>query len=224
MVRLCQRFESAWELFLFFCLFRVRNKLFLFFLKRFDAGLFLGVIFISRLFEINMLQNSVSISEMDLEKIAAIVNHVYRETEKGLWKPGAARTNVEEIKQIADNGELAVARLNDEIVGCVRIQRLDERTGEFGMLAVDEQYQGNGIGRALIRFAEEKCKSENLQNMQLELLVPNEGSHPFKARLEKWYTRIGYVPVHTESVDALFPELAPMLAIPCKFIIFHKEL
>ena len=107
---------------------------------------------------------------------------------------------------------------------CVRIQQLDDYTGEFGMLAVDEKHQGNGIGRALIQFAEEKCKSENLQKMQLELLVPQEGSHPFKTILEKWYTRIGYDPVHTETVESLFPDLAPQLAIPCQFIIFQKEL
>lgn len=171
-----------------------------------------------------MLYDSSSISDADMKKITAIVNDVYRKTETGLWKPGAARTNLEEIKQFASRGELAIAKMNGEIVGCVRIQRLDERTGEFGLLAVDEKYQGNGIGRALIRFAEEKCKLENLEKMQLELLVPKEGSHPFKTILEKWYSRIGYVLIDTETVEALFPELASMLLVPCKFIIFQKEL
>lgn len=190
----------------------------------FEFETFLGVIFINQSVEIKMLHDSCDIPRAELEKIAALVNRVYRETEKGLWKPGAARTDLEEIKQFASSGELAVARINGEIVGCVRIQKLDDYTGEFGMLAVDEKHQGNGIGRALIQFAEEKCKSENLQKMQLELLVPQEGSHPFKTILEKWYTRIGYDPVHTETVESLFPDLAPQLAIPCQFIIFQKEL
>lgn len=184
----------------------------------------MGVIFISQSIEIKMLHDSASISSQELLKLVEIVNHVYRESEKGLWKPGAVRTNIEEMKMFADQGEIAVARLNDEIVGCVRIQQLDDVTGEFGLLAVDETYQGNGIGRALIRFAEQKCKSKRLKKMQLELLVPQEGSHPFKMKLEKWYTRIGYSPVYTETVEALFPDLAHMLAIPCKFIIFQKEL
>lgn len=92
------------------------------------------------------------------------------------------------------------------------------------MLAVDEEYQGIGIGRALIRFAEQKCREENLRMMQLELLVPEKGSHPTKIILENWYTRIGYHPVHTKTIDALFPKLVQMLATPCKFIIFQKEL
>src|SRR5699024_11596673 len=61
---------------------------------------------------------------------------------------------------------------------------LDQETGELGMLAVDDKYQGTGIGRELIRFAEERGKKENLRKMLLELLVPIEGSHPTKVILE----------------------------------------
>jgi hypothetical protein len=52
--------------------------------------------------------------------------------------------------------------------------------------------------------------------MQLELLVPQKGSHPAKVILENWYACIGYHPVHTEIIDASFPKLAQMLAIPSK--------
>ncbi len=60
--------------------------------------------------------------------------------------------------------------------------------------------------------------------MQLELLVPQNGSHSSKSILENWYVRIGYRPVRMETIEALFPDLAQMLAVPSMFVVFQKEL
>ncbi|MDA3129623.1 GNAT family N-acetyltransferase [Aliibacillus thermotolerans] len=163
-------------------------------------------------------------ANVDVERITNIVNRVYRTSENGLWKKEVVRTSMEEIREFIQHGEIAVAQTRDTIVGCVRIRQVHEETGELGMLAVDETYQGNGIGRALIHFAEKECKKENLQKIQLELLVPEEGAHPAKVALEKWYKRLGYQPVRTEMLETSYPKLAPMLAVPCKFIVFEKEL
>ncbi|HLQ95096.1 MAG TPA: GNAT family N-acetyltransferase [Pseudogracilibacillus sp.] len=111
-----------------------------------------------------------------------------------------------------------------EIVGCVRVQQVDCETGEFGMLAVNNRYQGNGIASKLVRFAEQKFQNEQFRKMQLELLIPQEVSHPAKAFLEGWYNRIGYQRVYIESFETSYPRLARMLAIPCKFVVFQKGL
>jgi len=174
--------------------------------------------------EIQMLPRNESANIEEMEHIANIVNRVYAASEGNLWIPGAFRTSAVEIAELTNSGEIAVAQSMGQIVGCIRIKRLDQETGEFGMLAVDDKYHGAGIGRELIRFAEQKCKAEHLRKMQLELLVPQEGSHPDKVILGNWYSRIGYQPIHTETIDASFPRLAEMLAIPCKFIVFQKEL
>lgn len=174
--------------------------------------------------EIHMLSCNSSTNIMDLEHITNIINRVYEASEESLWKNRVVRTTVAEVTEFACGGEIAVARLKGQIVGCVRVRRIDQETGECGMLAVDVEYQGNGIGRELMRFAEQKCQNEHLRKMQLELLVPRKGSHPAKVILENWYTRIGYLPVRTETVDSLYPKLAQMLASPCRFLIFQKEL
>lgn len=174
--------------------------------------------------EIQLLPCNAGKDIKAMEQITNIINRVYAKAEKGFWMDGTKRTTVDEISALTRNGEMAVARMKGKIVGCIRIHQADDETGEFGMLAVDDHYQGAGIGRKLIRFAEHKCQKENLRKMQLELLVPQEGSHPTKLSLENWYIRIGYHPVHTVSVESLFPQLAQMLAIPSKFIIFRKEL
>ena len=161
---------------------------------------------------------------VDMERIANIVNRVYAASEESFWMPGAVRTTAVEIAEFTSSGEIAVAQAKGEIIGCVRVRQIDQETGEFGMLSVDDEYQGSGIGRELIRFAEQKCQKEQLGKMQLELLVPQEGDHPAKKVLENWYTRIGYQPVHTKIIDASFPELVQMLAFPCKFVAYQKVL
>lgn len=174
--------------------------------------------------EIKMLPRNASENMEKMEHIANIVNRVYAIAEEGLYKQGEVRTTVEEMIEFTSKGEIAVARYNRKIVGCIRMRQMDQKTGEFGMLAVDVKYQGFGIGRELIYYAEQKYKNKQLHKMQLELLVPVEGTHPTKVALENWYVRIGYEPVYTETTDALFPKLAQMLAVPCKFIVFQKNL
>jgi hypothetical protein len=63
-----------------------------------------------------------------------------------------------------------------------------------------------------------------LRKLQLELLVPREWTHPNKELLHAWYTRIGYRPVRSGTIDESYPWLAPLLATPCDFVIYHKDL
>ncbi|GGE35899.1 GNAT family N-acetyltransferase [Pullulanibacillus camelliae] len=174
--------------------------------------------------EIQMLPCNASTNSVNMEHITNIVNRSFAASEEGIWMNGADRTTVKKIAEFTNSGEIAVARFKGRIVGCVRVQRIDEGTGEFGMLAVDGAYQRNGIARELVRFAEQKCQNEYLRKMQLELLIPCEFSHPSKVFLENWYHRIGYHRVYEESFDASYPRLARMLAVPCKFIVFQKRL
>jgi ubiquinone/menaquinone biosynthesis C-methylase UbiE/GNAT superfamily N-acetyltransferase len=159
-----------------------------------------------------------------MKRITDLINEVYAVAEDGLWIDGATRTTPDELAELTKAGEIAVARLHGRIVGCVRVQRLDEQTGEFGMLVADPAYRGVGIGRELVRFAERKSTAAGLGTMQLELLVPRGWSHPTKEFLAAWYTRIGYRVARTGSIDEAYPALAPLLATPCDFVIYRKDL
>lgn len=159
-----------------------------------------------------------------MKGITDLINEVYAVAEDGLWIDGATRTTVDEIADLTEAGEIAVARLHGRIVGCVRVQRLDEDTGEFGILAADPAYRGVGIGRELVRFAEGKCIADGLGTMQLELLMPRRWRHPTKEFLAAWYTRLGYRVARTASIDEAYPALAPLLATPCDFVIYRKDL
>jgi ribosomal protein S18 acetylase RimI-like enzyme len=157
-----------------------------------------------------------------MARIAELINEVYAVAEQGLWVDGAVRTSVDGVSGLTRGGEIAVARLGDEVVGCMRVRRLGVGTGEFGMLAADPAHRGVGVGRELVRFAERTSREAGLQTMRLELLVPKDWTHPTKAFLAAWYTRLGYRVVRTGRLDDDYPDLAPLLATPCHLLTYEK--
>jgi len=154
-------------------------------------------------------------------RVAALINEVYAVAEEGIWLDDARRTTADEVAGFIRDGQLVAAWLDDEIVGCLRLQQLDDATSEFGMFAADPARRGLGIGRELVRFAEETARGSV---MQLEVLVPREWTHPSKKFVAEWYTRMGYRVTRTGTIDEDYPHLAPLLATPCDFVIYHKDL
>ena len=159
-----------------------------------------------------------------MTRIAELVNRVYAEAEKGLWRDGADRTDAPDIAAMVHAGELAVARLDGRLVGAVRIRRLDPGLAEFGMLVASPVHRGIGIGRALVAFAEDWARQQGLSRMQLEVLAPRTWTHPVKEFLRDWYTHIGYRQTRTGRLADAYPALQPQLATPCDFAIYHKNL
>lgn len=157
-------------------------------------------------------------------ELADLINHAYTLGEQGLWNDGAARTTPDETARLVRAGEIAVARLHGRIVGAVRVHGLNGDIGEFGMLAADPGLRGAGIGRRLIDFAERVARDRGLDTMRLELLVPKTWTHPSKKFLHEWYTRLGYRVVRSSGIEEQYPHLAPLLATPCDFVIYHKKL
>jgi GNAT superfamily N-acetyltransferase len=174
--------------------------------------------------EIQLLPSMASADMAIIGRVTDLINEVYAVAEDGLWLEGATRTTLDEVAELTRAGQIAVARLDGRIVGCVRVQRVDPDTGEFGMLAADPTHRGIGIGSELVRFAERHCLTAGLNTMQLELLVPRNWSHPSKEFLASWYDRIGYRVVRNGAIDGAYPDLAPLLSTPCDFVIYHKKL
>ena len=159
-----------------------------------------------------------------VSRLVELINVVYATAEAGLWKPDARRTSAAEMTELIARGEIAVATVDGELAGAVRVQALDDATGEFGMLAADHEYRGIGVGRELVTFAEGLSRDRGHRTMQLELLVPSVGKHPNKVFLDDWYSRIGYRVVRTISLADAYPALAPLLATECEFVIYEKPL
>jgi GNAT superfamily N-acetyltransferase len=156
--------------------------------------------------------------------VSDLINAVYAIAEAGMWREGAARTSPEEVRQLIRTGEIVVAHVDGALAGCLRAQWLDEELAEFGMLAVAPDVRSSGLGRQLIDFAERRAIASGRTTMQLEVLFPRGWSHPSKELLAEWYPRLGYRVVRTGTIEEAYPALAPLLATPCDFVAYHKDL
>lgn len=174
--------------------------------------------------QIEVLPERASHDVDTINRIADLVNEVYATAEQGLWLPGAARTNVDEIAELTRAGPLVVARLEDVIVGSIRVQHLDAETGETGMLVADPNHRNVGIGRELRRFVTEMLRRDGITTLQIELLVPRDWTQESKTFMARWNERSGYEVVRHGAFVEQYPGLAPLLATPCDFIIYNKAL
>jgi GNAT superfamily N-acetyltransferase len=156
--------------------------------------------------------------------VTGLVNAAYALGEEGIWRDGATRVTAAQMAGLIGDGEMAVATLDTAVVGCVRVRRLDGRTGELGMLAAAAAHWGSGLGRLLIGYAERLSRARGLDTMRLELLVPTTRAHPHKERLHAWYTRLGYRVVRHGDLGDDHPQLVPLLAMPCDLRIYHRPL
>ncbi|HKE72623.1 MAG TPA: GNAT family N-acetyltransferase [Acidimicrobiales bacterium] len=158
-------------------------------------------------------------------RLTRLVNDVYAVAESGLWLPGAVRTTAAEMAGLVAAGEIAVATVPDgEIVGSAHVHRVSDDTGEVGTLVAAPDHRGAGIGRDLLDFAERHGRDQGMRAIQLELLVPRDGTHPSKEFLRAWYDRRGYRLIDTRPMEDTHPHLAPLLATPCLLEVREKPL
>jgi GNAT superfamily N-acetyltransferase len=157
-------------------------------------------------------------------RIADLVNAVYADSERGLWREGATRTTPSEVATLTRANQVVISETDGRLTGVVCVKQLDADTGEFGMLAADPEIRGRGIGRDLVRFAEQSARAEGCTYMQLELLVPRDWVLASKEFLAAWYGRLGYELQRTGHLEEAYPHLAPMLCTAADFRIYRKTL
>jgi GNAT superfamily N-acetyltransferase len=126
------------------------------------------------------------------------------------------------VVEIVAAGEMAVARVEGKVVGSVRIRQPDPNTGFFGLLAVSPDQQGEGVGRALVLFAEDLSRERGARSMELRLLVPRGQRDPGKDKLDAWYSRLGYVSVGNEDFSASHPDITSR--VPLDILTYRKRL
>eukprot|EP00977_Amphora_coffeiformis_P002916 scaffold561_cov162-Amphora_coffeaeformis.AAC.17 len=161
----------------------------------------------------------------NLSQLVQLVNDVYDEAEAGMWQQRGVRTHEEELRGLIEDQRLIVAQRRNCWVGCVKVDTCENKTaGEFGMLVVDPQFRGQGVGGRLISAAETWARQRGYHVMQLELLTPRSWKQPSKEFNQQWYTRLGYVPRKTEPFERDYPHLINLLATECDFTIWTKSL
>ena len=162
--------------------------------------------------------------EPQLDCVTSLINRVYAEAEAGMWKPGFKRVEKAEVANFIDKKQLIFAVKAEKIIGSVFVTVLESGRGEFGMLVCDPKERHQGIGRKLIAAAEKHCRRLGCQEMQLELLYPRDRPQETKEILKVWYPKLGYQQGPAEDFNAVYPQLAPLLATDCVFSTYIKLL
>lgn len=160
----------------------------------------------------------------DVEVVAALtvlVNDAYELAERGLWRPGIARTTLEETALAISLGEVVVASSEGHLTGTVRTRLRDVETGWFGALAVGGAFAGRGVGSQVVSFVEANARDSGARVMQLEVLAPHS-AHPHIDWLTRWYQSLGYVEVERCSLAEVEPSAVPFLLAPCEVAVLRK--
>jgi ribosomal protein S18 acetylase RimI-like enzyme len=128
----------------------------------------------------------------DAAAIARVINaafEVEREFRRG------DRTSAAEILALLQHDtflvdDQLVGDQEGRIAGAVHV-RTAGAVGYFGMLAVDAEAQGRGLGRALLEAAEDHCRKAACSTMTLS-------TGEDRKELIPWYERLGYRVTSTE--------------------------
>lgn len=162
----------------------------------------------------------------DAQLVATIhdlVNTAYSTTERGLWVRDIPRVTPEDVAEAISNGRTAIALQDGRLAGTVRTRLLDASTGWLGVLAVDLDAAGSGLGRQLVTFAEQRSAALGASTMRLEMLMPAL-NHPHTGRLADWYGRLGYREVERRSLADFDPGAMSYWVAPCGVAVMHKPL
>lgn len=95
-------------------------------------------------------------------------------------------------KVIADGGDIFFARLGPKIIGTVAILKQDASTYQIAKMAVDEAYQGMGVGKKLLEISIRRAADHGAQRITLKT------NRKLKAAV-KLYQQLGFVPVDADE-------------------------
>ena len=134
----------------------------------------------------------LSATSSDAKAIADLVNSAYRgDSSRAGWTTEAdllegSRTDAHLIAELMRQPNAMILKCvqNDAIIGCVELNRVDEGL-YLGMLTVKPDLQGQGIGKALIKAAEEKAHELKLSKIVMTVIS-------VRKELIDWYKRHGY--------------------------------
>ena len=91
---------------------------------------------------------------------------------------GMAEAN-EEYRRVADRSPTLVASVDGEAVGFLTVLRHSPHAAELHVMAVRPERHRQGVGRALVRAAEHRLRSEGVEYLQVKTLSAAAADEPY---------------------------------------------
>jgi ribosomal protein S18 acetylase RimI-like enzyme len=140
------------------------------------------------------MKETISVATInDIPQLLQLINNAYRgeEAKKG-WTheadliDGTVRTDAASLNELIQKPSAVLLKyeLDDIVVGCVYLEK-EANNLYLGMLSVSSQRQAQGIGKKLLKAADEYAKQNGCEKIEMTVIsVRNE--------LIAWYERNGY--------------------------------
>jgi N-acetylglutamate synthase-like GNAT family acetyltransferase len=155
--------------------------------------------------------------------LTVLINRAYSPAILELWTAAFDRIQPADVAELFTTGSVFIAERRGEVIGCVHYRELAARTAWFGLLAVDPDAAGAGVGAVLVDAVETAAMSTGRSGIELDLLVPAIDT-PHQSRLRDWYQRRGYRETsrtHFRPDDVAREET---LRSPCMTVRYRKQL
>ncbi len=132
----------------------------------------------------------------DIPRIHPVIERAYRgDHARAGWTHEAdlvtgARTDAATLAGLIANpaSRLLIAWLGDTAIGCVNIANRGHGLAYLGLLCIEPERQGTGLGKQLMAAAED-CARETFAADRIEMTVIDA-----RVELIDWYRRHGYAP------------------------------
>ena len=121
------------------------------------------------------------------------------------------RIDAEGVRGYMEKGRFLLTEDSAGLAGCVYVE-LREGRGYVGLLGVDPLRQGTGLGRKLMRAAEDYFREAGCSVVDLRIISP-------RTALLDFYRHLGY----SQTGTAPFATDVP-IKIPCHCILMSKRL
>jgi len=147
-------------------------------------------------------------SPADAEALAALINAAFRVE---LPFIEGDRTNPDGGRAYIEKGKFLLAENTAGLAGCVYVEIRGDR-GYLGLLGVDPQRQGTGLGRKLMNAAENYFREAGCRGIDLRIVST-------RTPLPAFYRHLGYL----ETGTAPFSPDVPA-KVPCHYILMSKTI
>jgi ribosomal protein S18 acetylase RimI-like enzyme len=160
----------------------------------------------------------------DVESLNRLINSAYRgESSKKGWTTeehllGGIRTKEEDLVTTILKPDTTILKYteNQEIIGCVMLVKKTDKL-YLGMLTVSPDLQGGGIGKKLLKAADNFAKENDYSKIGMTVIS-------VRTELINWYKRHGYVDTGEKEP---FPMNDPNFGLPkqhLEFIVMEKNI
>ena len=123
--------------------------------------------------------------EADAEALATAYHDAYAANRQLGFPAKAGSVTPETVVSWIRESQVFVAENDDEVIGGVRLERVEDGVAKLSRLGVRERWKGEGIGSRLLEHAEAAAREAG--DSTIRLTTP--GEHPF---LPEFYHAHGY--------------------------------